>query len=74
VREAFGLDGVLTLYRNIREYEIEIEKRMAEQFRHDRSLINWIDTRRQDAIDNINSILKQLGQEPLRAIKTNAPR
>jgi hypothetical protein len=68
LHQSFGLDRTMMQYRSVREYEIEIERLLAQNFRQDRSLIGWIDQQRQEAIGVINSLLQEIGHEPLRAI------
>jgi hypothetical protein len=67
--ELFGLNEMLIhLHGPRRHHRGNIDEFM-EGFRHDRDLGNWMDKQRQEAIDIMNSLLQQLGMQPLRGLR-----
>jgi hypothetical protein len=48
--------------------DFEFERRMGRRFRHDRDLGDWMDAQRQEAIEIMNSMLQEIGHNPLRGI------
>ena len=61
-REALGLEGML--------YElVRFDPVMERHFRADRELGEWMDERRQHAIDLMNSILSEIGHQPLEGLR-----
>ncbi|MBN1812655.1 MAG: HNH endonuclease [Anaerolineae bacterium] len=67
-KEAVGFSR--RLYELDRGYpnDFEFDKRMDRRFRRDRDLGEWMDTQRQEAIETMNSILQEIGHQPLRGI------
>ena len=68
-REAVGFNRMLyDLHRGFPD-DYEFERRIDRRFRRDRDLGDWMDTQRQEAIEIMNSILEEIGHQPLRGIK-----
>lgn len=63
--KAFGLNQMLMEYDRPR-FNFDME--MDAHFRRDRDLGQWIDKQRQEIIAIMNSMLKEIGQQPLRKI------
>lgn len=66
--EAFGLNEMLFRFRGAHRHPREFDELM-EGFRNDRGLGNWMDGQRQKAIDVLNSILEEVGMQPLRGLR-----
>jgi len=69
-QDAVGFNRMLYQMRSGRHHGMpdEIEELMERSFRGDRDLGEWMNTKRQDAIDLMNSLLEELGHQPLRGI------
>jgi hypothetical protein len=67
-REAVGFNRML--YEHYRGYpgSFELERQMDSLFRRDRDLGAWMDAQRQEAIEIMNSMLEEIGHQPLRGI------
>lgn len=67
--QLFGLNEMLFhLRRSHRVRHFEIEEIM-EGFRHDSDLGNWMDKQRQEALNIMNSLLEDVGMQPLRGLR-----
>ena len=67
--DLFGMNEMLFHLRGPRHiYHREIEAFM-EGFRSDHDLANWMDGKRQEAIDIMNSLLDEVGMQPLRGLR-----
>ncbi len=67
--ELFGLNEMLFHFRGRRGmYPKDFEDHM-ERFRHDADLGKWMDNQRQEAIEIINSLLEEIGMQPLRGLR-----
>lgn len=66
--QIFGLNDMLFRPRPHRLHDRELEEFM-EGFRHNRDLGNWMDKQRQEAIEIMNSLLGELGMQPLRGLR-----
>jgi len=71
--EALGLNRMLYEYGRYGHsgHPEELEDRM-DSFRHDRDLGDWMDAERQKTIDIMNSLLEEVGLQPLRGLHTNS--
>jgi len=68
-QQLFGLNEVLYQFRGPhRFYPREVEE-FTERFRHDRGLGNLMDKQREEAIDIMNSLLEEVGMQPLRGLR-----
>ncbi len=67
-REAVGFNRMLyDIYRGYPD-DFEFERRIGGRFRRDRDLSDWMDVQRQKAIEIMNSVLQEIGYQPLRGI------
>jgi hypothetical protein len=68
-RETVGFNRML--FDSYRGYpaEYEFERQMGTHLRGDRELSDWMDEKRQEAIEIVNSILSEIGHQPLRGIR-----
>jgi len=67
--ETFGLNEMLIrMPRRGAPGRMEMEA-MMDGFRHDRTLGSWMDDQRQKAIDVMNSLLEEIGLQPLRGLR-----
>ena len=67
-QEAVGFNRMLYDLRSGFPDEFEFERRYARSIRSDRDLGDWMDTQRQEAIKIMNSMLLEIGHQPLRGI------
>jgi len=67
--EAVGFSRMLYQYRWGYRHDYELEALVDENFRRDRDLGNWMDAQRQEAIEIMNSIIQEIGHQPLRGIR-----
>ncbi len=63
--EALGFNRMLIDYRPDR---FDLNRQMNRLFRDNRALGMWIDKQRQEAVEIMNSMLKEIGHQPLRKI------
>ncbi len=67
--ELFGLNEMLLNLRGShRSHHRELDNLM-EEFRYDSDVGNWMDEKRQEAIDIMNSLLDEVGLQPLRGLR-----
>jgi hypothetical protein len=66
--QAFGLNEMLFHIRGHRFSNRDLDEFM-DGFRHDRGLGNWMDMKRQEAINLMNSLLAELGLQPLQGFR-----
>ena len=67
--ELFGLNEMLFHLRGPRQIHHREMEAFMEGFRSDRDLGNWMDEKRQEAIDIMNSLLDEVGMQPLRGLR-----
>ena len=67
--ELFGLNEMLFHLRGLRHFRHREMEAFMEGFRDDRDLGNWMDEKRQEALDIMNSLLEEVGMQPLRGLR-----
>jgi hypothetical protein len=67
--DQFGFNEMLFHLRGPRHLHHKELESFMEDFRGDRDLGNWMDKKRQEAIDIMNSILEEVGMQPLRGLR-----
>ena len=68
-QQMFGLNEMLfrlQVPHQLRHRDIDM---LMEDFRHDRNLGDWMDKQRQEAIKIMNSLLEEIGMQPLRGLR-----
>lgn len=68
-RELFGLNEMLFHFHGPRHLHRREFDELMEGFRYDRDLGSWMDKQRQEAIDIMNSLLEEVGMQPLRGLR-----
>lgn len=66
-RQSLGLDEMLLRWQYPPSHHMD--RMMEARFRGDRALGEWIDKKRRDAIDKMNSILKEIGHPELQSLR-----
>lgn len=67
--QMFGLNEMLFHLRGPHRFHHREIEELMEGFRHDRDLGNWMDKQRQEAINIMNSLLEEVGMQPLRGLR-----
>lgn len=69
--EAFGLNDMLGHYGHLsgHRYPPPVDVLMDRRFRHDAPLGEWMDQQRQEAINIMNSMLEEIGHQPLPGLR-----
>jgi hypothetical protein len=67
--EVFGLNKMPFHLRGSQRFHSHEFEELMEGFRHDGNLGNWMDRQRQEAIDIMNSLLEEVGMQPLQGLK-----
>jgi hypothetical protein len=67
--DLFGLNKMLFQHRRYPEFRQPELEQFMEGFRHNRDLGTWMDEKRQEAIDIMNTLLEEAGMQGLRGLR-----
>lgn len=67
--EAVGFDRMLYQVRNAHFRDFDLEYLIEGRFRDDRGLSEWMDVQRQEVIETMNILLKEIGHQPMQGFR-----
>lgn len=67
--EAVGFNRILYQIRKAHFRDFDLEQYVEGRFRDDRELSEWMDFQRQEAIEIMNALLKEVGHQPLQGFQ-----